>query len=74
MCCTIDGACIHKTENNKNLFPLRRLLIEEYSLIYKTHRLETLKLLTASNNFHIADSVKLKILFSVVVVSINLLW
>ncbi|KAG5672294.1 hypothetical protein PVAND_002431 [Polypedilum vanderplanki] len=47
----------------------QKLLIEEYSLIYKTMRLDTLKLLTKSNNFHIAESVKLKILFSIVVLA-----
>jgi len=55
-------------------FPLFRILVDEYNLMYKSLRLDTLKSLSESNNFHIAESVKLKILFSIVVVSINLLW
>lgn len=48
-----------------------RNLIEEYNRMYKCLRLETLKSLSDTNNFHIAESVKLKILFSIVVVSMK---
>lgn len=46
-----------------------RLLAEEYYNLYKSSRVETLKALNENHQFEIAESVKLKILFSVVVVS-----
>lgn len=49
-----------------------RNLIEEYNQMYKSLRLDTLKSLSDSNDFHIAESVKLKILFSIVVVSTSI--
>jgi hypothetical protein len=52
-------------------FQTYRNLIEEYNRMYKCLRLETLKSLSDTNNFHIAESVKLKILFSIVVVSMK---
>jgi hypothetical protein len=54
-----------------SLFSLFRLLLEEYHSLYKYSRLETLKALNESHHFEIAESIKLKILFSVVVVSAN---
>lgn len=51
-------------------FTFRRILLEEYHSLYKYSRHETLKALNDSHQFEIAESVKLKILFSVVVVSI----
>lgn len=47
-----------------------RILIEEYLLLFKSSRTETLKAINESHQIEIAESVKLKILFSVVVVSI----
>lgn len=49
---------------------LYRIFIEEYHSLYKFSRLETLKALNESHQIEIAESVKLKILFSIVVVSI----
>lgn len=51
---------------------LYRILIEEYYSLYKSSRLDTLKALNDSQQIEIAESVKLKILFSIVVVSIHL--
>lgn len=47
-----------------------RLLAEQYYDLYKSSRVETLKALNENHQFEIAESVKLKILFSVVVVSV----
>ncbi|XP_070490336.1 uncharacterized protein [Chironomus tepperi] len=49
-----------------------KILVDEYNLMYKSLRLDTLKSLSESNNFHIAESVKLKILFSIVVIAFRL--
>ncbi|CRK92090.1 CLUMA_CG005657, isoform A [Clunio marinus] len=47
----------------------RKILIEEYHALYKSSRIETLKALNESQQIEIAESVKLKILFSVVVLA-----